>query len=225
MVEFDLRSTSMVPGKKGFDRLAYACKNVLQQPLTWLFCNAATTCRDYPRNRYTSWTNQSADPDPDPLAAHFPTKYTSTPAVAENISALAPPLKLTTTSTTPGQREAYEDFATEMYEWIALLRLHSPRVESGDKVDPYLCRYQVPGEREQQQETKLCRITWEGLLSASWVRKTLVDLILVLPLGAWFSFSVNAFPTAMMTDGSECTFLRLLESHGEYVMWEIKGHE
>lgn len=31
----------MTHGKKGFDRLMYACKKVLNQQLTWLFCNAA----------------------------------------------------------------------------------------------------------------------------------------------------------------------------------------
>lgn len=41
IVEFDLRSPSMFRGKKGFDRLVYACKNVLNEPLTWLFCNVA----------------------------------------------------------------------------------------------------------------------------------------------------------------------------------------
>lgn len=41
LVEFDLRSPSMFRGKKGFDRLVYACKNVLIEPLTWLFCNVA----------------------------------------------------------------------------------------------------------------------------------------------------------------------------------------
>lgn len=31
----------MSHGKKGFDRILYACKNVLTQQLTWLFCNVA----------------------------------------------------------------------------------------------------------------------------------------------------------------------------------------
>ena len=39
VVEYDLRSPSMLRGKKGFDRLAYACKNVLDEPTTWLFLN------------------------------------------------------------------------------------------------------------------------------------------------------------------------------------------
>lgn len=41
MVEFDLRSPSMFTGKKGFDRLIYAAKNVFKEPVTWLFCNVA----------------------------------------------------------------------------------------------------------------------------------------------------------------------------------------
>lgn len=37
----------MFRGKKGFDRLMYACKNVLSQPVKWLFFNTDTT-RMYP---------------------------------------------------------------------------------------------------------------------------------------------------------------------------------
>lgn len=41
VVEFDLRSPSMFRGKKGFDRLVYASRNVLTEPLTWLFSNVS----------------------------------------------------------------------------------------------------------------------------------------------------------------------------------------
>jgi hypothetical protein len=36
VVEFDLKSPSMVHGKKAFDRLVYACKNSLSSPIQWL---------------------------------------------------------------------------------------------------------------------------------------------------------------------------------------------
>lgn len=39
VVEYDLRSRSMFKGKKGFDRLIYACKNVLNEPRSWLLCD------------------------------------------------------------------------------------------------------------------------------------------------------------------------------------------
>lgn len=41
VVEFDLRSPSMLHGRPGFDRLMYACKNTLTEPFTWLFCNVS----------------------------------------------------------------------------------------------------------------------------------------------------------------------------------------
>ncbi|KAK3938813.1 fungal tRNA ligase phosphodiesterase domain-containing protein [Diplogelasinospora grovesii] len=43
VVEFDLTSPSMFPGKKGFDRLIYASKNALSSPITWLFSNLSAT--------------------------------------------------------------------------------------------------------------------------------------------------------------------------------------
>jgi len=36
VVEYDLLSPSMIHGKKGFDRLLYACKNVFSEPISWL---------------------------------------------------------------------------------------------------------------------------------------------------------------------------------------------
>jgi ribonuclease P/MRP protein subunit RPP40 len=43
VVEIELRLPSMLHGKKGFDRIVYAFKNVLNTPVTWLFCDLGTT--------------------------------------------------------------------------------------------------------------------------------------------------------------------------------------
>jgi len=45
VVEFDLTAPSMFPGKKGFDRLIYASKNALAEPMTWLFYNISSTSK------------------------------------------------------------------------------------------------------------------------------------------------------------------------------------
>lgn len=37
VVEVDLRQPSMLHGKKGFERVVWAAKNVLKRSLTWLF--------------------------------------------------------------------------------------------------------------------------------------------------------------------------------------------
>jgi ribonucleases P/MRP protein subunit RPP40 len=48
VVELDLTSPAMIPGKKAFDRLMYASKNAFGAPVTWLFQNMATTCKQVP---------------------------------------------------------------------------------------------------------------------------------------------------------------------------------
>lgn len=115
----------------------------------------------------------------------------------------------------------FDDFATELYEWLSLVRLQSPRIQVGDQIDPYLSRYQAP----EGDEAKVCKISWQGFLAPSWARQALIDIITALPLKAWFSFSTTTFSKGLAGDNSECTILRLPGSSGEYLLWEVKGHE
>ena len=39
VVEIDLRPPSMLHGKKGFERILWAARNVLNHSLMWLFCD------------------------------------------------------------------------------------------------------------------------------------------------------------------------------------------
>lgn len=39
MVEINLRLPSMLHGKKGFERIVWAFKNVLNHSVEWLFCD------------------------------------------------------------------------------------------------------------------------------------------------------------------------------------------
>lgn len=43
VIELNLRLPSMLHGKKGFDRIEWAFKNVLNQSLAWLFCDLEVT--------------------------------------------------------------------------------------------------------------------------------------------------------------------------------------
>ncbi|KAL9038821.1 MAG: hypothetical protein Q9180_002902, partial [Flavoplaca navasiana] len=38
-IELNLRSPSMLHGKKGFDKIVWAFKNVLDNAVAWLFCD------------------------------------------------------------------------------------------------------------------------------------------------------------------------------------------
>lgn len=134
-----------------------------------------------------------------------------------------PNLKPSIESIAATAREDFEDLSTRLYEWLSLARLQCPRIETGDEIDPYLSRYRVPGGDDQQ--AKICKITWQGFLAPSWSQKTLIDIIVALPSRAWFSFSTTTFSKGLGGHNSECMILRPPGSSGEYLMWEIKAHE
>ncbi|KAK0745002.1 ribonuclease P 40kDa subunit-domain-containing protein [Apiosordaria backusii] len=204
-VEIDLNSSSMIKGKKGYDRLIYASKNAFSEPMTWLFCNVVSTV-----------------PDPDPLAAFSPTTCTSNPSITRDIGALVPSLTPPTGTAEHTARDELEDFSSEVYEWLSLVRLQSPRILANDQIDPYLSLYRVP---EGSKPARVCKISWRGFLSPSWTRQAMIDLITALPSKTWFSFSTTIFTKGLAGDNTECTFLRPPNSSGEYLMWEVKSHE
>ncbi|KAI1401305.1 ribonuclease P 40kDa subunit [Hypoxylon fuscum] len=207
IVQFDLRGPSMLHGKKGFDRLAYACKNVFNTPVTWLFYNLAKT------------------PTPDPLSRHYPIKYTSHPEVSEGIPTKIPLLKPPPAILDRKNSLDLDEFATDIYEWLSLIRLDSPRVNGDDKVDPYLSGYAVPGDPEDVQKGKLCRISWQGFIPPKWTQHTLVDVIHALPSKSWFSLSTTSFVRGITGDSADCTILRPPNSTGDYFLWDIKRHD
>ncbi|CAM1507392.1 Fc.00g070330.m01.CDS01 [Cosmosporella sp. VM-42] len=133
IASYDLRSPAMLHGRKGFDRLVHAAKNVLNQPTIWLFCNV-----------------EGLTPSPDPLLKYFPTKFTSSPGVSQDLPVLQPPLDIPIEILATGDRTALEETTTEFYEWLSLIRLGSPRVEPHDDIDPYLSRYRIPEGADEQ---------------------------------------------------------------------------
>ncbi|KAL7936423.1 ribonuclease P 40kDa subunit domain-containing protein [Trichoderma chlorosporum] len=126
-VSYNLREESMLHGRKRFDRLVYACKNVLNQSMTWLVCNGSSSAMSV-----------------DLLQSLNAIEMTSSPILSTDTGIYQIPLRVPSTILAQGDREALEYSATEMYEWLSLVRLESPRVEEGDTIDPYLSRYSPP---------------------------------------------------------------------------------
>ena len=139
-----------------------------------------------------------------------------------------PPLKPPLAILEESNRLEFDEYATEVYEWLSLVRLGSPRVAVGDNIDPYLSTYAVPGgldpDGDGPQENRLCMVSWEGFLAPTWTRKLLADVILALPPKSWFSLSATSFARSVVGDRAECTILRPPGSPGEYFLWDIKGH-
>jgi ribonuclease P/MRP protein subunit RPP40 len=203
-ITYNLRDPSMLRGKKGFDRLIYACKNVFNQPMAWLFCDKMTKILS-----------------PDPLQQFFPTAFTSTPVISQDLAVVQPSLDVGPEILAENNREALEYFATETYEWLSLIRLASPRVRTQDSIDPYLSRYCVPGDTAK--ESTVCRISWEGFLSTEWLHGLLMDALAACPSGAWFSLSATCFSKGVPGTSDELTILRPPNAAGRYLMWEIKA--
>jgi ribonucleases P/MRP protein subunit RPP40 len=220
VVDFDLRSPSMLHGKKGFDRLVYACKNALSQPTTWLFCNLSKSESYWP----CIWpdANNATAPSPDPLLEYFPTRYSSPFTTTDNINVLIPPLKPPPSILESGYHLDMEEYSTDTYEWLSLVRLSSPRVSPRDKIDSYLANYTVPGNLDEVHEGKLCKISWEGFIPPDWTRQLLANVILALSAKSWFALSSQSFSKDTAGSSNECTILRPPNAHGEYFLWDIK---
>ncbi|KAK6958459.1 hypothetical protein Daesc_001260 [Daldinia eschscholtzii] len=163
-------------------------------------------------------------PVPDPLSQHYPVKYTSYPRISGDIPKKIPSLKPPATILTNQSRLDLDEFATDIYEWLSLVRLDSPRINVDDKIDSYLSSYAVPGYPDDVSEGKLCRVSWQGFIPPRWTRQTLADVILALPSKSWFSLSTTTFARDIVGDSADCTIFRPPNASGEYLLWDIKKH-
>ena len=216
VVQIELRLPSMLHGKKGFDRIVYAFKNVLNAPVIWLFCDLGTSGKiSIVLFNFINADLQALKPDP--MAGHFPTKVTISPEIDSNIiistPSLEPPI-----APNPKYDGDFEDFAVEMHEWLSLVSLGSPRIDPNDRIDPVLSRYLSPGELTKS--SKLVKITWQGFQSASWVHKSFAQVVLSSPNDSWFAFTVCGFGEGCSGRSKDCTILKLPDK--EYVLWEIE---
>ncbi|PSS20126.1 hypothetical protein M430DRAFT_100089 [Amorphotheca resinae ATCC 22711] len=201
VVEINLRLPSMLHGKKGFDRIVYAFKNVLSTPVTWLFCDLGATALA-----------------PDPLDIHFPTKVAVVPDITSEIKVNMPSLK-PPTDTSSEYGDDFKDFAVETHEWLSLISLNSPRVNPDDQIDSFLSRYVPPGESTTR--SNLVKITWRGFLSPSWAHKLFVHALLNVPQEAWFVYYVGGFGGVRVEGSKDCTILKVPDAPNEYLLWEV----
>jgi ribonucleases P/MRP protein subunit RPP40 len=118
-----------------------------------------------------------------------------------------------------GDRPALEIAAAELYEWLSLVRLGSPRVSITDDIDPYLSRYRAPNE--SQGSMLVCHIRWQGLMSTAWLEMLLVDILASLPSRSWFSLSATEISDSISGASNEVALLRPGKTPDEYLMWQI----
>lgn len=145
----------MLHGKKGFERVVWACKHVLIDSVSWLFY-------DFEKPSDSSGTAV-------PLDKHQPIHQAIAPAITQIKSAKIPSFA------TSHVKHDDEEWSTEIHEWLSLVALHSPRIKATDNIDPYLCRYSVPSYAVSKVHD-LVSVKWSGLLPAIWIRRLFVEL-------------------------------------------------
>ncbi|KAF2448027.1 hypothetical protein P171DRAFT_383358 [Karstenula rhodostoma CBS 690.94] len=156
VIEYNLREPSMTHGKKGFSRLEWACKNVLDQSLTWLFYN------------FNSSAHESLRAGTEPISIHHPTIHAIEPTTTKLPRTLVPRLK----ASDPSSLYDAED-ALALHEYIGMLCLDSPRVSANDSIDPHLSRYEVPtfNGLVELATRDMVRMRWRGFIPPHFVRE------------------------------------------------------
>ncbi|KAF2733175.1 hypothetical protein EJ04DRAFT_277525 [Polyplosphaeria fusca] len=153
VIKFDLRAPNMVHGKKGFSRLQWACKNVLNQSLTWLF---------YKSNPPST---KALPEGSEPISQHHPFVHSVTPTatILQNIS--VPMMTVTDLD-----RLYEQEQSLSLLEWLSLVELHSPRVRKADRIDSFLSRYEVPDFGKSLCTKNLVHVNWRGFIPAQFVK-------------------------------------------------------
>ncbi|KIW06679.1 uncharacterized protein PV09_02384 [Verruconis gallopava] len=194
-IDLDLKQASMQHGKKGFERIKWAFKTVLVESLAWLFVDL-----------------ENEDVCSGPIAALHPQVVELRPTVTR-LKHLVPPFVY--------DEEAIRDalYEEQLLEWLGMVMLESPRISQKDTIDSYLCKYTLPEEFVQteesaRQEQEVVHVRWHGFTSAAFLRHVWLTLRAATAEKSelWFSVGASTF------DGTSFT---LLCNDGRNVMlWE-----
>jgi ribonuclease P/MRP protein subunit RPP40 len=161
-------------------------------------------------------------PSPDPLEKHFPVVVTCSPRISTGlrveIPVLQPPI-----NSKGDSGDDFSNHAEEIYEWLSLIALESPRVSVDDCIDPFLSRYSPPLRAgETNQESELVKITWEGFISPSWAHRAFIQSLRAATPNMWFSLAVSGFSESLSTASRDTTILRLPGFASDYMLWEVE---
>ncbi|KAH1521069.1 hypothetical protein KXX06_007619 [Aspergillus fumigatus] len=182
LVEINLRLPSMLHGKKGFDRIVWAFKNVLDHSVAWLFHDLAPGSTGISEGDPTLKGNHPQIIDCVVSRTHY--RDIITPSFSE------------TTLTEASSESILKEDSQNLSEWLAMVALGSPRVSKDDEIDPYLSRYRVPDDGPVRT-VDLVSLTWHGFLPASWILDLFITMLRETaskssPASTWFALSSSA---------------------------------
>ncbi|KAL2850873.1 ribonuclease P 40kDa subunit-domain-containing protein [Aspergillus pseudodeflectus] len=181
LVELNLRLPSMLHGKKGFQRIEWAFKNVLTQRVAWLFFDLGTESAGVSEDDLSLRGNSPEIISCEPIRTTH--ENISTPSFSDlQVSEKA--------------SEEMENLCGEISEWLSLVSLESQRVSADDDIDPYLCRYDAP-EIGQTKESDLVTLKWHGFIPPRWIMQLFITFFRetaprIVGPQTWFALSASA---------------------------------
>lgn len=183
VIEIDLRQPSMLHGKKGFERIVWAFKNVLNHSVAWLFYDlespsggmAEGLCSPEPIALALFLISDINSTENKPIKNIQPQIIECNPVRITHHNILTPAFQETAIPETASQ-EDLQDECGSLSEWIAMVSIESPRVLAEDNVDSYLSRYCIP-DAERAKPSNLVSLKWHGFAPAKWVMQLFFELL------------------------------------------------
>jgi ribonucleases P/MRP protein subunit RPP40 len=174
-IELDLHAPSMLHGKKLFQRLFHAFETVLNKSFAWVFIDLKN-----PKDLLAG-----------PISKHAPILRQVKPTVTRLPGMRTPVIE-------PAMELSDPYHAEEVFEWLGLISLESPRVSVADSMDPFLSRYEVPSLATAEEidspirTTNLVKLEWKGLASADFITHLYVAARRQT-LKSWCALSASTF--------------------------------
>ena len=227
-VEVDLKSGSMRKGKKGFERLRWAAREVLSESKRWLFWSGNPSF------------GESVQEGREVLSRHSPKVFKLQPGVTKMEGVAVP--KLDVQGNVLSGLYDQED-ASALLEWLDMLSLGSSRVKDGSDVNSHLCRYDVPDFGHGIEMRELVRTRWSGFITPMFVKDLFLEVWKAgykskrdskrrkgdedgdvtmdatqdeTDLGKWFSMSAQAF-------GGKNAWSLMQFANRETLVWEVES--
>ncbi|KAL4896683.1 ribonuclease P 40kDa subunit-domain-containing protein [Aspergillus ambiguus] len=219
LIELNLRLPSMLHGKKGFERIVWAFKNVLNQSVAWLF--------------YDLSPGSNGISEDTSLKGNHPHIIDTKMLFTRHADILAPSLsQINVTDRSP--EEDLRESCEELSEWLGMVALGSPRVKKDDDTDPFLCRYSVPGPEGSPQCLNLVSLKWHGFIPPKWILQLFITLLREtqrVPVeGTWFALTSNALRRDAVEGKDGYTIMTLPKDANKHpkgsrscVCWEYVG--
>ena len=186
VVEINLRLPSMLHGKKGFERIAWAFQNVLNESVAWLFCDLSPETNDLGSELPAQAQKKKKLPE---ILTGQQEKGTNNeilrklqPQVVacEMVRILRRRVQVPPSSQMPlaetSPSEEVQEHCAAISEWLAMVAFESPRVIAGDTVDPVLSRYSVP-DVDDSTPSDLVILKWHGFISSQWITQLFIILL------------------------------------------------